>query len=383
MYRRCAERYLETEQSFFLFGPRGTGKTTWLKAAFPDAVYIDLLESERFNRLTASPGSLEKFIPKDDAGPVVIDEVQRVPALLNEVHRLIEQRKIQFVLTGSSARALRKRGVNLLAGRALTYRFHPLTVQELGDDFDLAASLQYGHLPYVFQAGNRSDYLASYIQTYLREEVLQEGLTRSLAVFSRFLEVASFSQAGVVNASGIGREIGVDRKTVENYFQITEDLLIGKRLPPFTKRSRRRLVTGNKFFFFDCGVFRALRPLGPLDLPEEVAGAALETLVFQELSALNDYYGLDLNLYYWRTSSGAEVDFVLYGEKTFVAIEIKRTRRVKRSDLSGLKLFRKDYPQVRCFLVCGVEHKEYDDDIEVWPIAEFLRSLPLLFAPEG
>ena len=180
---------METEQSFFLFGPRGTGKTTWLKAAFPDAVYIDLLESERFNRLTASPGSLEKFIPKDDAGPVVIDEVQRVPALLNEVHRLIEQRKIQFVLTGSSARALRKRGVNLLAGRALTYRFHPLTVQELGDDFDLAASLQYGHLPYVFQAGNRSDYLASYIQTYLREEVLQEGLTRSLAVFSRFLEV--------------------------------------------------------------------------------------------------------------------------------------------------------------------------------------------------
>lgn len=380
MYRRSADRYLGVEQSFFLFGPRGTGKTTWLKKAFPSAIYLDLLESGLCTRLTASPGNLERFIPPACSQWVVIDEIQRIPALLNEVHRLIESRGIRFVLTGSSARSLRKRGVNLLAGRALTRYFHPLTVCELGEDFHLLDSLEYGHLPYVFQTRNKKEYLSSYIQTYLREEVLQEGLTRSLAMFTRFLEVASFSQGGLVNTSEIARETGVDRKTVENYFQITEDLLIGVRLPPFSKRSRRRLVAGKKFFFFDCGVFRALRPIGPLDLPEEVAGAALETLVFQELRALNDYYGLNLDIRYWRTSSGAEVDFVLYGEKTFVAIEVKRARRLKGSDFSGLRLFKKDYPQARTFLVCGVERREYADDIEIWPVVDFLRHLPALLA---
>jgi uncharacterized protein len=382
MYKRYAERYLGVRQSFFLFGPRGTGKTTWLKQAFPDAIYLDLLESGLYNRLTASPGSLQRFIPVDCSRWVVIDEVQRVPELLNEVHRLIEAQKIRFVLTGSSARSLRKRGVNLLAGRALTRHLHPLTVQELGDDFRLQDSLQYGHLPYVFQAQNKADYLASYIQTYLREEVLQEGLTRSLSAFTRFLEVASFSQAGLVNVSEIARETGVDRKTVENYFQITEDLLIGTRLPAFTKRSRRRLVTGSKFFFFDCGVFRTLRPLGPLDLPEEVAGAALETLVFQEIRALNDYLGLNLDIRYWRTSSGAEVDFVLYGENTFIAIEVKRSRRPQRSDLSGLRLFLQDYPEAKALLVCGVERREYADGIEIWPITEFLQNLLSLLPHE-
>ncbi|NLX46432.1 MAG: ATP-binding protein [Treponema sp.] len=381
MYIRCADRYLMTSQSFFLFGPRGTGKTTWLKMVFPDAIFIDLLQSDICTSLTASPGKLEHFIPERHNGRVVIDEVQRIPSLLNEVHRLIEEKGISFVLTGSSARALRKKGVNLLAGRALTYRFHPLTVQELGSDFSLETSLQYGHLPFVYQAGNRADYLASYIQTYLREEVLQEGLARSMGAFTRFLETASFSQAGLVNASEIGRETGVDRKTVDNYFQITEDLLIGKRLPPFTKRSKRRLVAGDKFFFFDCGIYRSLRPVGPLDIPEEVSGAALETLVFQELCALNDYHGLGLTLYYWRTSSGAEVDFVLYGQNAFIAIEVKRTRHLKASQLSGLKLFKKDYPQARCFLVCGVSQKEFYEGIEVWPVSDFLRNLHSLLTP--
>lgn len=384
MFARCAKRYAATKQSFFLFGPRGTGKTTWLKSAFPSAIYLDLLRSDLYTRFLASPESLENFIPPGHKDRVVIDEIQRVPALLNEVHRLIEERGIPFVLTGSSARSLRKKGVNLLAGRALTYYFHPLTAVELGERFDLDFSLKYGHLPYIFQAENPAEYIHSYIQTYLREEVLQEGLTRSVAAFTKFLETASFSQAGLVNATEIARETGVDRKTVENYFQITEDLLIGKRLPAFTRRTKRQLIQGDKFFFIDAGIFRALRPTGPLDMPAEIAGAALETLIYQELSALNDYLGLGLSMSYWRTKTGAEVDFVLYGEKQFLAIEVKRTSRLKSVDFAGLNLFLKDYPQARGIIVCGVTRKEYHGAIEVWPVAEFLRKLPgILSQHEG
>ncbi len=383
MYERIVDRYAETKQSFFVFGPRGTGKTTWLKKAFPEAVFIDLLKSGEYTKLLASPEHLETLIPPGYQGRIVIDEVQRVPALLNEVHRLIEENGFSFILTGSSARTLRKKGVNLLAGRALTYRFHPLTVRELGKDFHLESSLQYGHLPYVFKAGDKRAYLSSYIETYLREEVLQEGLVRSIASFSKFLEVASFSQAGLVNISEIAREAGVDRKTVENYFQIAGDLLIGDRIPAFTKRAKRRLIAGDKFFFFDVGVYRALRPLGPLDLPEEIAGAALETLLFQEITALNDYLGLGLTLYYWRTSNGVEVDFVVYGKTTFIAIEVKRTRHIKSGQLNGLRLFLNDYPQAKGFMVCGVERKEFHGPIEVWPFEEFARHLPTILSGAG
>jgi len=381
MYNRNVKRYLETEQSFFLLGPRGTGKTTWLKTTFPGAVYIDLLQSGLYTRLLASPEHLQSLVPDGYRGKVIIDEIQRVPTLLNEVHRLIEEKGFSFILTGSSARSLRKKGVNLLAGRALTFHFYPLTVQELGKDFCFEDSLRHGHLPYIFRAKNKDEYLSSYLQTYLREEVLQEGLTRSLASFSRFLEVASFSQAGMVNFSAIAREAGVDRKTAESYFQIVEDLLIGSRIPPFTKRAKRRLIVGDKFFFFDAGVYRTIRPVGPLDLPEEIAGAALETLLCQELRALNDYLGLGTNLYYWRTSNGIEVDFVLYGKSHFIAIEVKRTRHVKNSHLNGLNLFQRDFPQAKCYLVCGVSRKEYHGPVEVWPFEEFLRSLPAILIP--
>lgn len=383
MFARNLIGYQSVNQSFFLFGPRGTGKTTWLKATFNDAIYLDLLRSDLYTRLLASPDSMEHFIPPHYTGRVVIDEIQRVPALLNEVHRLIEARGTSFVMTGSSARALRKKGVNLLAGRALTYYMHPLTVAELGDHFQLDRSLKFGHLPFVFKAEDPADYIHSYIQTYLREEVLQEGLTRSVGAFTKFLETASFSQAGLINATEIARESGVDRKTVENYFQITEDLLIGKRLSAFTRRTKRRLIVGDKFFFFDVGVYRALRPSGPLDLPAEIDGAALETLVFQELTALIDYLGVNASIHYWRTTTGAEVDFVLYGEGLFLAIEVKRTARMKASDIAGLKLFHKDYPQARALLVCGVSQKEYHGNIEVWPAETFLKELPKILTQPG
>lgn len=383
MYSRIVDKYLKIGQSFFLFGPRGTGKTTWIKTAFPDAVFLDLLDSSMYTKLLSAPERLENLIPPGYKGKVVIDEIQRVPALLNEVHRLIEQKGFSFVLTGSSARSLRKKGVNLLAGRALTRFFHPLTARELGKDFDLENSLNFGHLPYIFRAEDKKAYLSSYISTYLREEVLQEGLTRSIASFSKFLEVASFSQAGVINASGIARETGLDRKTVEAYFQIVEDLLIGTRLPAFTRRAKRRLVAGDKFFFFDAGVYRSLRPAGPLDSPEEISGAALETLLLQEFSALNDYFGLGYKAYYWRTSSNTEVDFVFYGENGLIAVEVKRGANIDALRTGGLKLFQKDYPQARCYLACGAARREYHGNIEVWPYRDFIISLPEILQDRG
>lgn len=362
-------------KSFFLFGPRGTGKTTWVKSVFPEALYLDLLEAELFNDFLANPQRLEKFIPKNFKDWIIIDEVQRVPELLNEVHRLIENRKVKFILTGSSARKLKRKGPNLLAGRALTYSLHPLSVKELGGDFDLNHSLNFGHLPSAYIESNPKKYLEAYVQTYLEEEIRHEGLTRSLAAFSRFLEVASFSQGSVLNIASVARECSVERKVVENYFLILEDLLIGYRVYPFTRRSKRRLVSHPKFFFFDVGIFRTLRPKGPLDSPEETEGAALETLIFQELIALNDALDLGYNIHYWRTSNGLEVDFVLYGPKGIFAFEIKRSARISTSMLTGLKSFLKDYPRAKTFFVYGGKRHMWEDNIEIMPVKEFLQNL--------
>src|SRR4030042_6855777 len=268
-------------KSFFLFGPRGTGKTTWVKAAFPQALYIDLLESEKYNDLLANPQRLENIIPSGHKDWTIIDEVQRVPELLYEVHRLIERNKYRFVLTGSSARKLRRKGANLLAGRALTYHMHPLTAAELGKDFDLARSLQFGHLPSAYTETDPVRYLESYVRTYLETEVMQEGLTRNLGAFARFLEAASFSQGAMLNISEVARECAVERKVVEDYFVILEDLLLASRVPVFARRAKRRMAGHPKFYYFDVGVFRTLRPKGPLDAPAEIAGAAWDTLTIQ------------------------------------------------------------------------------------------------------
>jgi len=381
MYARI-ERFVEGK-SFFLFGPRGTGKSTWVRKTFPEAVYVDLLEAEKLTRLTANPQRLADLIPPGFTGWVIIDEIQKVPPLLDEVHRLIERRGLHFVLTGSSARKLRRKGVNLLAGRALTREMHPLTATELGDDFSLERSWRYGHLPAVFSEPDPDGFLHSYVQTYMREEVMQEGLTRNAGAFARFLEAAALSQGAILNISEVARECAVERKVVEGYFQILEDILLAVRLPIFRRRAKRRVVAHPKFYLFDVGVYRALRPRGPLDPLAELEGVALETLVFQELRATNAALDLGYDLSYWRTPAGQEVDFILYGERGLIAIEVKRSSRPRMQDVRGLKAFLHDYPVARPFILYRGRERLFTDGITWLPIDHALRSLPRLLTEAG
>lgn len=312
---------------------------------------------------------------------IPIDEVQRAPEVLNEVHRLMERRGLRFVLTGSSPRKLRRGGANLLAGRALTEQFFPLTATELGPDFCFEKAARYGMLPTLYDRAKRVDperYLAAYVETYLREEIVAEGLTRQAGAFARFLEAASFSQGQILNVSEVSRECAVHRKVVESYFAILDDLLLGVRLPVFTKQSRRQLVSHPKFYLFDAGVYRAARPCGPLDDPGPIEGAAIETLVFQELRATNQNMGFGYELYYWRTAGGMEVDFVLYGPRGIVAVEVKSKRRLTGHDLRGLRAFLTDYPMAKAYVLYGGDQPLHLDGITAWPIAEALRRLPEL-----
>lgn len=374
MYSRIIKPPQKT--SFFLFGPRGVGKTTWIKENFAQDLYFDLLKAETYNHFITNPTRLEKMIPPDYQRWVIIDEIQKIPALLDEVHRLIEEKKLKFILTGSSARKLRRGGVNLLAGRALTYYLHPLTAVELGNDFSFQTGLKFGALPQVFSAENKHKYLQSYIQTYLQQEVLQERITRNLGAFSRFLEIASFSQGSILNMSAVAREASVGRRMAEDYFTALKDLLISIDLPPFTKKAKRKLMRKDKFYLFDSGVYQALRPTGPFDYPQEIGGMAFETLFLQNLRALNDYLNLGYKIYYWKTVSGVEVDFVIYGEKGIKAFELKSKTKVTKKDFRGLKTFLKDYPQAKGYLLYGGDKKEYHQGIKVLPAEAALKGLP-------
>jgi len=368
-----------SQKSCFLFGPRGVGKSFWLRRKFKNCIYIDLLESETYFKLLSSPERLITYIPKDCSDYIIIDEIQKIPKLLDEVHRLIENYNYHFILTGSSSRKLKKQETNLLAGRALTLFMYPLCIEELADDFNLDHSIKYGHLPCAYTESNPEAYLKSYVGTYLKEEVLQEGLTRNLGTFSKFLETASFSQGQTINMSDIARECHLNRKLVESYFSILEDLLLAARLPVFTKKAKRRMIAHPKFYFFDVGVFRVLRPKGPLDSPMEIEGPALETLLLQELRAMNEYYNAGYEIYYWRTSNQEEVDFVLYGEKGIHAIEIKRKFKYMNKDLKSLELFLKDYPMSNAYLVYGGNQKFYEKNITIIPIKEFFMNLSKIF----
>ena len=378
MFKRLLRLPIDGSNSMMLFGPRGTGKTSWIKANLPDALYLDLLDYNTYAPLSANPGRLENLIPPNFANWVVIDEIQKIPALLNEVHRLIEHKKLKFLLTGSSARTLRRSGINLLAGRALRYNMHPLVIQEFLDQFQLEQVMQYGLLPAVINHTEPRKYLETYVQTYLREEVLQEGLTRNLGSFARFLEIASFSQGQILNVAEIARELALNRLTVANYFDILDDLLLSTRLSPFTQRAKRKVIAHQKFYFFDIGVYKVLRPMGPLDSIAEADGAGLETLFLQSLSAINDYYDLQYKIYFWRTQAGEEVDFVLYGPHGLHAFELKRSATITSKSLKGLKTFGADYPEAQLYIIFSGKQKEYYGNITAIPLTEILLNLPKL-----
>ena len=365
------------EQSYYLFGPRGTGKSAWVRRRYPGGVRIDLLHPATLQRYRARPERLFDVVrAQPGGGVIVIDEVQRVPALLSAVHALIEEgRGWRFVLTGSSARKLRRSGVDLLAGRAVLRTMHPFMAAELGESFDLATALERGMLPLVLGAADPIDTLQSYLAVYVREEVQMEGLVRDLDRFSRFLETASFSHAQLLNVSNVARDSGVGRKAVEGYLGVLEDLLLSFRVPVFRKRAARATVAHDKFYLFDCGVFRWLRPAGPLDRPAEIAGAALKGLVAQHLRAWLAYRNRGDRLYYWRTRAGSEVDFVVYGPEQFVAIEVKHAAAVRRSDLRPLHSFHADYPEAQRLLLYLGDETLSRDGVLCLPCDQFLRAL--------
>jgi predicted AAA+ superfamily ATPase len=367
-------------KTYFLFGPRGTGKTTWLKSQYPRALFVNLLDSATFLDLKSDPSRIRKRIGKLHEGLIIIDEVQRVPEILNDVHALIEEnKKLVFILTGSSARSLRRSGINLLAGRALRRNFYPLTKWEMGEDFDLKKALQNGLLPMAVGADNPQDFLKSYVHTYLKEEISAEGVLTQIEPFVRFLEVISFSQGQILNFSAIGREVGVDPKTVKNYISILEDLLIAETLPVFSKRAKRRLSDQLKFFLFDSGVFHSLRPKGVLDSTSEIAGPALETLFWHHHRVLVESLQIEQKLYFWKTQKKQEVDFVSYGEKGLFGFEIKLSSRNPESDLKGLELFQNDYPSSQCFCLYGGDKKFNSGKIQIIPFMEGLDLLKSLF----
>jgi len=307
---------------------------------------------------------------------VVIDEIQRIPELLMVIHGLIEARKgLTFVLTGSSARKLKRTGVNLLGGRALLHTLHPFMAAELGEQFDFTQALLQGLLPVVIASPSPGEVLRSYAALYLREEVQMEGLVRNIGNFSRFLEAISFSHASVLNISNVARECEVERKVVEGYVSILEDILLGWRLPVFTKRAKRRLSVHPKFYFFDTGVFRALRPQGPLDRPEEIEGQSLEGLVAQHLRAWSAYSRTKSELFFWRTQSGLEVDFVVYGPKGIWAIEVKNARKIHPADLRGLRSFQEEFPRGKACLLYRGKDRLMKDGIMCLPCQDFLKSL--------
>lgn len=367
----------DPEMSFFLFGPRGTGKSTWLNKTYKSALHIDLLNPESFRTLSARPERLKEIIEGNpDKVTIIIDEVQKLPALLDMVHLLMEEdKKRKFILTGSGARKLKRSGVNLLAGRAAVKTFNPFIASETVSTFKLETALIYGMIPLVVNSSNPTETLNAYISLYINEEIKMEGYVRDIGSFSRFLEAFSFSNGSVLNTSEIARECEVGRKTTEGYISVLEDLLLIRFLPVFSKKAKRNLISHPKVYFFDTGVYRTIRPTGPLDRPQEIDGIALETLVMQHLTAWSSLTEKKNTLYYWRTKSGNEVDFIIYGDDGLTAIEVKNTKKLDRKDFVGLKTFQEDYPESKTLLLYRGADRIKMHNVLCLPCEEFLKSL--------
>ena len=365
------------KNSFFLFGPRGTGKSTWLQRNYPEALTIELLSPDLFRKYSARPERLRELVEGNpDKTTIIIDEVQKIPQLLDVVHQLIEEKKgYKFILTGSSSRKLKRTGVDLLAGRAVLKTLHPFIASELGSGFNLGNALQYGLLPLVVSSSDFDNVINSYVALYLKEEVQQEGIVRNLGNFSNFLETVSFAHGSVLSVSAIARECEVERKTVESYINIMEDLLLCFKVPVFSKRAKRILTRHPKFYIFDAGVYRSLRPTGPLDAPSEIDGAALEGLVAQHIRAWIAYTDNKYKLHFWRTKSGNEVDFIVYGPDCILAIEVKNSKSVMPKDLKGLIAFRDDYPETKTFFLYRGKDKLKVKGILCLPCKDFLLKL--------
>ena len=365
------------EGSYFLLGPRGTGKSTWLLHRYPDAVRIDFLLGEEERKFNAYPERIRDVVAALPKGTtLILDEIQRVPRLLPEIHALIEAKKgIQFIMTGSSARKLRRSVSDLLGGRALLKEMGPFLASELGERFSLDKALKTGLIPLIWESSDPEERLRNYLFLYLKEEVQAEGLVRQIGDFSRFLEVASFSFGSVWTSTDISREAGVKRATVDNYLHILEDLLLAFSLPVFTRRAKRRLISHSKFYFFDVGIYRVLRPQGILDSMQEMEGLALEGLVAQHLRFWVQAQQQPHTFSFWRTATKLEVDFIIYGPKGFWAIEVKRSNNLGPADARGLLAFKEEYPEAQCLFVTPGNRRESYRNIPVVPLKEFLLNI--------
>lgn len=366
------------DHSFFLWGPRQIGKSSLLRERYPAAQYRDLLMTEVYLRYLQQPGLLRQELASAASGGfVVLDEIQKVPALLDEVHWLIENRGFHFGLCGSSARKVRRGHANLLGGRAVRYEMLGLVSAEIGDSFDLTRALNQGNLPkhYLSQDAQAKRLLRAYIQDYLTQEVAAEGLVRNLPAFSEFLRAAALSDAEMVNYTNIARDCGVSAPSVREYFQILVDTLLGRFLPPYTRRAKRRTVQAPKFYFSSVGVVNALARRGRLEPGAQLYGKALENWICHELTAWQHYSETFCELSYWRLSSGQEVDFVL-GEAQ-IAIEVKASARVDHHDLKGLRQFKIEYPGVERRILVSLDpiQRQSDDQIELLSVSDFLARL--------
>ncbi|MDR3180916.1 MAG: ATP-binding protein [Prevotellaceae bacterium] len=360
-------------ESIFFWGARQTGKSTLLKQLFPDALWFDLLLSSDYERLLKNPGWIREIVAANPSiSLVVIDEIQRLPQLLNEIHWLIANKNIRFIMSGSSPRKILRSGANLLGGRALRYELYPLTSSEI-PGFDLLKALNNGLLPKHYDTPNAKRLLSAYIGSYLRDEIAAEARLRNVAVFSRFLETAALTNGEIVNYSNVAADTGVSVPTVKAYFQILEDTLLGRYLPAFQKRPKRRMVTAPKFYLFDVGIVNTLLNRGKIEPGTELFGKSFEHFIYEEIYTHSRYSDLNYPMAYWRTTSQLEIDFVLGDHE--VAIEVKSTNEAQARHLRGLKAFAEEYPVKKLILISNDTHSRKVDNVLILPWQTFLQQL--------